>query len=180
MNNDINLLPSQAKFQAKKMALKAKITFFLWIGGGIWVVFLIVVLGGFFVSQLVLNQVNKKYESGLAQYKSLLGSMSINQQVKYQAKIVGQILGERFEYGNSIERVKSIFSDNIKINDIEIEGKKQFILSGSIVDGRYVSEVEEIIVEINNGGIDGFSGAILKDIQIESGVWIFKMEVSLK
>ena len=180
MNTDINLLPSQAKFQARRMALKAKINSFLWIGGGIWVVFLIIVLGGFFISQLVLSQVNKKYETGLVQYKNLLGSMAVNQQVKYQAKIVGQVLGERFEYGNSIEKVKSIFSEHIKINDIEIDGKKQFTLEGSIADGNYVSEVEESIVEINNGEMDDFSEAVLKDIRVEFGVWVFKMEVSLK
>ena len=180
MNTDINLLPSQAKFQAKRMALKSKINFFLWIFGGSWVLILIIVLGGFFVSQLVLNQVNKKYESGLNQYKSLLGSMAVNQQVKYRAKIVGQVLGERFEYGASIEKAKSIFSENIKIEDVGIEGKKQFTLSGSIANGKYVSEVEEKIVEINNGELEGFSKAVLKDIQVNNGIWVFEMEVDLE
>ena len=180
MNNDINLLPSQAKFQAKRVALKAKINFFLWIFGGIWVVLLILVLGGFFISKMALNQVNKKYQTDLNQYKSLLGSMVVNQQVKYRAKIVGQVLGERFEYGSSIERIRSIFAENIKIDDIGIEGKKQFTLEGSVNDGKYVSEVEEKIVEINNGELEGFTKAVLKDIQIDNGVWIFKMEVYLE
>jgi hypothetical protein len=180
MSNDINLLPSQAKFQAKKVALKAKITSFLWVFGGVWVLLLIIVLGGFFVSQVVLTQVNKKYQSNLTQYKSLLGNMAINQQVKYRAKIVGQVLGERFEYGSSIEKVKSLFSENIKIDDIEIEEKEKFSLKGSVTDGRYVSEVEEKVVAINNGELEEFSKAVLKDIQIASGVWVFKMEVTLK
>jgi hypothetical protein len=93
---------------------------------------------------------------------------------------VGQVLGERFEYGSSIERIRSIFSENIKIDDIGIEGKKQFTLEGSVNDGKYVSEVEEKIVEINNGELEGFTKAVLKDIQIDNGVWIFKMEVYLE
>lgn len=180
MNNDINLLPSQAKFQAKRIALKSKITSFLWVFGGGWVLFLIIILGGFFVSQLVLSQVNKKYQTGLTQYKNLLGSMVVNQQVKYQAKVVGQVLAERFEYGSSIEMVKSLFSQNIKIEDVQIEGKKQFVLIGTTNDGNHVSEIEEKVVDINNGGLEGFSGAVLKNIQLKSGIWTFEMEVSLE
>ena len=180
MNTDINLLPSQAKFQAKRIALKAKINFFLWIFGGSWVLILVIVLGGFFVSQIVLNQVNKKYESGLNQYKSLLGSMAVNQQVKYRAKVVGQVLGERFEYGASIEKAKSIFSENIKIKDVGIDGKKQFTLEGTIMNGIYVSEVEEKLVAINNSELEGFSKAVLRDIQVKNGTWSFKMEVNLE
>lgn len=177
---DINLLPSQAKFQAKRMALKAKINFFLWILGGIWVVFLIVVLGIFFISQMVLNQLNKKYESGLGQYNSLLGSMAVTQQVKYQAKLVGKILEERFEYGNSIEKVKSIFSENIEINDVKIENQKQFVLSGSVASGQYMDEVEDKVVEINSGELEGFLGAELKMVEINQNGWAFEMEVKLR
>jgi hypothetical protein len=180
MNNDINLLPSQAKFQAKRVALKSKINSFLWVFGGIWILLLVVVFGGWFVSQTVLSQVNKKYQSGLTQYKNLLGSMAVNQQVKYRAKIVGQVLEERFEYGSSIEKVKSIFSENIKIDDVGIDGKKQFTLEGTIMNGIYVSEVVEKLVAINNSELEGFSKAVLRDIQVKNGTWSFKMEVNLE
>ena len=178
--SDINLLPSQAKFQAKKMALKARINFFLWIFGGVWMIFLIVVLGVFFISQMILNQLNKKYESGLSQYKSLLGSMAITQQVKYQAKLVSKVLGERFEYGSSIEKVKSIFSENVQIKDIKVENQKQFVLTGSVLNGQYVSEIEEKIVEINNGELEGFLRAKLREIGVTANGWVFEMEVNLK
>lgn len=178
---DINLLPSRAKFQAKKMAIKAKLNSFLWIFGGVWVLTLLIVLGGFFVSNLVLSQENKKYDSGMTQYKNLLGSMVINQEVKYRAKIVSQMLDDRFEYGSSIEKVKSMFSENVSVDDINIDGKKQFVVEGTISNGNYVNEVEEKIVEINNGDIDDFSKATLQDIQLNnSGSWKFKMEVALK
>lgn len=178
---DINLLPSRAKFQAKKMAIKSKLSSFLWIFGGFWVLLLLVVLGGFFVSNLVLSQENKKYDTGLAQYKNLLGSMVVNQEVKYRAKIVSQMLDDRFEYGSSIEKIKSMFSENVSVDDINIDGKKQFVVEGTINNGNYVSEVEEKIVEINNGDVDDFSEAVLQDIQINNnGSWKFKMEVSLK
>ena len=180
MSENINLLPSRAKFQAKRMALKLKIGYFSWIFGGVWLVLLLVILGGFYVSQFVLSQVNKKYQTTLGQYKTLVGSMVVNQQVKYQAKVVGQILEGRFEYGDSIEAVKSLFTDKVNIEDIQIEGKKQFVLSGSVEDGNYMGEVEEKLKSINGGGMEQFSGAVLKDVDLDSGVWKFKMEVTLR
>ena len=180
MSGDINLLPSQAKFQAKQISLRSKISSFLWVFGGGWLLLVIIVLGGFFISQLVVGQVNKKYESVFNQYKTLLNSMVINQQVKYQAKVVGQVLAERFEYGSSIEMVKSLFPGTIKIDDVQIDSKKQFILKGIVNDGRLVSEVEQRVVAINNGELENFSSASLKDIQVKSGVWTFEMEVKLK
>jgi len=180
MSGDINLLPSQAKFQAKQISVKSKISSFLWIFVGGWVLLIIIVMGGFLVSKLIANQVNNKYQSVFNQYKTLLNSMVVNQQVKYQAKVVSQVLAERFEYGSSIEMVKSLFSENIKIEDIGIESKEQFVLSGIVNNGKFMSEVEQIVVSINNGEMDGFSGAILKDVQVKSGIWTFEMEVTLK
>lgn len=180
MSGGINLLPSQAKFQAKQIALKSKISSFLWVFVGGWVLLMIIVLSVFFGSKLIVNQVNKKYQSVFNQYKTLLNSMVINQQVKYQAKVVGQVLAQRFEYGSSIETVKSLFSESIKLEDIQIEARKQFILKGVVNDGKLISEVEQRIVSINNGELEDFSHAALKDIQVKSGVWTFEMEVKLK
>lgn len=180
MSGDINLLPSRAKFQAKQISLKYKINSFLWIFVGGWVLLMVIVLGGFLISKLITNQVNKKYQTVFNQYKTLLSSMVVNQQVKYQAKVVSQVLAERFEYGSSIEMVKSLFSEAIKIEDIRIESKEQFVLIGTINDGKLMSEVEERVVSINNGELEGFSKAVLKDVEIKSGVWTFEMEVKLK
>lgn len=181
MTEDINLLPSQAKFQAKRMVLKTKINSFLWVFGGVWVILLLIVLGGFLVSQIVINQVNKKYQTGLDQYKSMLSNMIINQQVKYQAKVVSQVLAERFEYGSSIEKVKSLFSsDLIKIEDVQIEDKKKVAIKGMVINGRQVNEVEQKVTSINNGEIEGFLKANLEDIQVKSGVWYFEMGVEIE
>jgi hypothetical protein len=49
-----------------------------------------------------------------------------------------------------------------------------------IVDGQQITELEQRIVSINNNEVEGFSRAILTNIQIRSGVWSFTMEVKLK
>lgn len=177
MNGDLNLLPSQAKFQAKRNALKKKISSFLWIFGGFWVLLLVIVLGLFFVSQMVLKSYSNNYDKGLAQYKTLLGSMVMNQQVKYQVKVVSKVLGERFEYGNSIEKVRSLFSSGIEVNDIEIKNKKEFSLVGTFSDGQLMDEVEEKVVLINQGKLEGFKSAKLNSVEIGNKGWLFEMEV---
>lgn len=177
MDGDLNLLPSKAKFEAKRIALKKKINSFLWIFGGVWVLSLIVVLGIFFISQFVLKNYDKDYKRGFEQYKTLLGSMVVNQQVKYQAKVVSRVLDERFEYGSSIERVKSLFSEGIVIEDIQIGKKKEFKLSGRIVEGKLLDEVEEKVVAINQGKLEGLKEARLKSVEIGVNGWSFQMEV---
>jgi len=76
--SDLSLLPSQAKFRAKRMRIKAKITNFLWIFSGIWMGLVILVVGIFLILKLVLNQTQKNYQKTVNQYKTLLGDMSIN------------------------------------------------------------------------------------------------------
>jgi hypothetical protein len=180
MDGDLNLLPSRAKFQIKRTVLKKKISSFLWVFGGFWVLLLVVVLGLFFISQMILKNYDKDYSRGLEQYKNLLGSMVINQQVKYQAKVVGKVLEKRFEYGNSIESVRSLFSENIKVDDIEIKSKKEFSLAGNFSDGKLMDEVEEKVVLINQGQLEGFREAKLSSVKINTDGWSFEMEVFLE
>ena len=179
--SDLILLPSQAKFQAKKMHLKALVTTFLWIFGGFWVVFLVIVLGLFLIFQLILNQLNKTYQENENQYKSLVGSIAVNQKIKYQAKIVAKVLSDRFEYGQSMEMVKNLFSSDVVVEDMEITDVKQFAVTGSLLDGSKMDAVEEIIARINNGEIDNFVSAELIEVDItpDKG-WLFKVEIKLK
>ena len=68
---DLNLLPSEAKFQAERMRLKKLINNFLWVLSGIWLVGVIILLGLSLLGQLRLNQLQKNYKKSVDQYKSL-------------------------------------------------------------------------------------------------------------
>ena len=177
MDGDLNLLPSRAKFQAKRTSIKKKIESFLWVFGGVWVLTLVIVLGLFFISQMILGTFEEKYNKGLNAYKTLLGEMVVNQQVKYQAKVVSKVLSERFEYGASIESVRSLFDEGVELNDIDIERNDAFSLSGTIRDGRLMDGIEEKVVMINQGEIDGFERAELNSVGISNDGWSFTMEV---
>ena len=106
--NDLNLLPSEAKFQAERMRLKAIINNFLWIFGGVWLLLVVIVFAIGLVLQLNLNRLTNNYKKGLTQYETLIGSMAINQKVKYQAKVVAKVLADRFKYGESMEMVRNL------------------------------------------------------------------------
>lgn len=179
--NDLNLLPSEAKFQAERMRLKAIINNFLWIFGGLWLLLVIVIFAIGLILQLNLNRLNKDYQKGLTQYESLIGSMAINQKIKYQAKVVAKVLADRFKYGESMEMVRDLFSTNITINNLEIREKKKFVVYGSLVDGKNMSEVESVVEDINRGLVEGFKSAKISDLSVD-GIkgWLFDMEVNLK
>lgn len=177
--NDLNLLPSEAKFLAERMRLKAIINNFIWIFGGLWLSLIVVMIGLNLIFQLNLNQLNKKYQKVSDQYKSLAGNMAVNQKVRYQAKVVAKVLNNRFEYGESIERVKNIFSDKIVIKNFKISEKKKFEIEGMVVDGKYLEEVEKKIVDINSAKIEGFKSVELKNIEVKGTDWFFSMEVTL-
>ena len=126
--SDLNLLPSQAKFQAERIRLKNLITNFLWVFGGIWVLLLVGVLLMELVLNLQLKSLNKKYDQVSVQYQSLAGSMVLNQKIKYQAKVVAKVLVDRFEYGKSMRLARDLFSENIKIDDLEVNELRKFRL----------------------------------------------------
>jgi hypothetical protein len=179
--NDLNLLPSQAKFQAERMRLKGIINNFLWIFGGIWVLLVVVIILLNIILTLTLKKFNKDYEKVSNQYKELAENMALNQKIKYQAKVVGKVLSDRFEYGKSMKLVKELFSEKIKIDNLEINEFKKFEVNGSIPNGEDLKEVEKEIDYINNGLIEGIASAEIRDVSVDAVKgWKFVLEVKLK
>ena len=178
MKEGLNLLPSVAKFQAAKVNLKKKIglgmVFFRFL-----VLFIIVVFVWLGIDGFLLNKAKKENTLALDRYKTLVTNVVISKKNKYQAKLVGKVLNERFEYGASIEKIKNIFSENITLEDFEIKNKKQFILKYSLNDGSNMNEVEGKIRDINAGFITDFKLVKLDSIDVKDNGWGFEMEVTL-
>lgn len=179
--NDLNLLPSEAKFQAERMHLKAMINNFLWIFGGLWLSLVVIVFAVGLIFQLNLNRLNKNYQKGLTQYESLIGSMAVNQKIKYQAKVVAKVLADRFKYGESMEMVRNLFSEKVTIDNLEIKEKKKFTVDGSLVDGNNLSEIESVVADINRDLVEGFESAKISGLSVDAVKgWTFDLEVNLK
>ncbi len=179
MKEDLNLLPSVAKFQAARIRLKKKIILFMGVFLGVWIFFIVLIFVLFGMNNFLLNKAKKNNSMVLSQYKSLVSNVVLSKKNKYQAKIVGKVLSERFEYGSSIEKINNLFSGNIILEDFKIKNKKQFVLNGKVDNGPDMIKVEEMIRDINLGLESDFKSAKLNSIYIKDNSWIFEMEVNL-
>lgn len=178
--SDLNLLPSEAKFQAERMRLKKMINNFMWMMGGGWLVVVIIILGLNLLGQINLNQLNKKQQKSADQYKSLAQDMLITQQVKHQAKVVATVLQKRFEYGSSMEKIKNIFSDKVVIDAFQLTEAKTYKIEVSVPEPINVDEIEVRIDDINQGLVEGFKSAKLESLEIgKMKEWLLSMEVVL-
>ena len=179
--SDLNLLPSQAKFQAEKIRIKGMINNFLWVFTGLWILLLISVFLFEFILNLSLKKSQSDYQKVLSQYQSLVGNMALNQKVKYQAKVVAKVLFDRFEYGESMKLVKELFSTDMEIENLEIVEPKKFQVDGKVLEGENLVKLEELVDNINAGAVDGVAKAEITDISVDPKKgWKFTLEVSLK
>ncbi|MDD4135908.1 MAG: hypothetical protein PHN66_02460 [Candidatus Shapirobacteria bacterium] len=179
MNEGLNLLPSVAKFQAAKIRLKKRINLGMGVFFGCWVLLVIIVLGWLWFNNFLLKKAEGKNTTALNNYKSLATNVVLSKKNKYQAKLVGQVLKERFEYGSSIEKVMNLFSEKITLENFEIDSKKHFLLKGSTTNGININEVEDKIRDINLGLYPDFGLAKLNSVIINFDRWTFEMEVDL-
>jgi hypothetical protein len=179
--SDLNLLPSSAKFQAERIHLKTMITNFLWVFGGIWLLLVVFVFLFEFILNLNLKNLNAKYKKVASVYESLSENMALNQKIKYQAKVVARVLADRFEYGESMKLVEELFSSNVTVENLEVNGSKNFKVVGGVADGRFLDEVEDVVEEINSGSVDVFKSAEIKNISVDMVKgWKFEVKVELR
>ncbi|MBU3935430.1 hypothetical protein KJ909_02030 [Patescibacteria group bacterium] len=180
MNSELNLLPSQAKFQAKIINLKKKVTTFLWGVTGFWLLVLGVTFAVWLFFRLNLNREKDNYTKTLAQYKSLSDNAFVSEKLKYRAKLVAKMLDERFEYGESIKKAQSFFSEKIKVEGFELLNVGDFEISGVVAGVEGIDEVEEKIEKIAEGRLEGFAFAKMKSLSFANNAWEFNMELKLE
>lgn len=177
---NLNLLPSQAKFQASRIKLKARIRTFLISLVGVWLLIVLVVVGMWVNGNSRVSSSTKRYNEAVKQYVSLSNNVTLNQRLKYQAKLVGKILNERFLYSMPLRKVSNIFSNAIVIEDSKIRDQNSFVLSGSFVGNKNMDEIENKIHDINSGSLEGFTSAKVTSLTTSGGLWKFEVEVNTK
>lgn len=177
---DLNLLPSQAKFQMDRIRLKKKITLFMTVAVSVWLLSVVLTLTYKFLLSTKYNQNKKKYDSLVLSYSALAEKMVTSKKLKYQAKKVGEVLSSRFEYAKTMRLANDFFSDEIEIKTFDLTDNKSFMISGTTRSETGVDEIERKIVEINQGQVENFSKAILGSIGVKNSIWEFSMEVFIK
>ncbi|HBP50961.1 MAG: hypothetical protein US68_C0006G0027 [Candidatus Shapirobacteria bacterium GW2011_GWE1_38_10] len=180
-SSHLNLLPSQAKFQAARMKLQATLRQYMSLVVVFWVAMVVVVAALYFGSEFILNLQNKKYDQAMNSYGSLSQEIVVNQLLKYRAKILGQVLKDRFEYSFAFEKINSIFEQRATVSNFEISENRDFVVEVETTDREGVNFVEDKVAEINKGNDEGVKSVkLLGASYMINGVWSINMEVKLK
>jgi hypothetical protein len=127
-----------------------------------------------------LGVLKKKFDAVSAEYKNRADDLLTSHKLKYQAKMVANVLATRFEYGEAITNINNLLPAEITIDNFKIKGKNVFQLNYSTLNGKNIDIVEEKIEEINNKKIKEFTKAELLSISNEGQDWKFSMEVTTK
>jgi len=177
---NLNLLPSQARFQAAKIKLKRQVRLImvvvvsLWLAAGLSVAVLTI------LTAISIKTAETKYKRVESDYLNQKDNIVINQKLKYKAKLVGGVLGQRFEYGEAFETINLLFPDGILLRNFELKDKGVFTMTGTTSGRDNVEMLEMLIEDINQGRNEKFMTAFLTSIGEKDENWTFTMEVKMK
>jgi hypothetical protein len=177
--SDLNLLPSRAKFQANQIRLKRLAAQYMIFLGVIWVVIVLITAVIWVGGQSMLRTAEGKCINSMNQYKEMTEEVVVNQRLKYQAKIVDEVLLNRFEYGETLKRLNSIFPPEVALDDFDLEKTKNISLAGKVIGNTGADVIEQKINEINSKQVTGFLSAKLTSLKLNNGVWSFTVEVEI-
>jgi hypothetical protein len=178
---NLNLLPSQAKFQATRMKLQKRFRRYMVIATGLWVLTILVTAIMYIITGISLNSENNKYQQSFNGFKGMSDEIVMSQLIKYRIKVLGEVLKDRFEYSTAFERVMSIFSEKATMSKFEIDLNKNFKIVVKAVGREAVDFVEDRVVEANKGNVEGVKGISMNSVKYNNnGEWLINMEVQLK
>ena len=176
----LNLLPSQAKFQARKMRLKLRVKQGMGVFLGIWLVVTAVMMVVFWLTKRGVESANKKKMTADRGYRSVAEVAVVNEKLKYQAKMVGKVLAERYEYASSMKKINRLLvGEGVKVTAMEMKEKGLFRVSGRARNSA-MDEVEKRIKEIVGGGSEDFVTARLLSLSWKNNEWFFVVEAKTK
>jgi hypothetical protein len=179
---NLNLLPSQAKFQAAKMKIAKKSKKLMVAVAVIYLIVALAVFGAFGGALWWRSREMGKYQNSLTALTGMKTEVLNTQLVKYRAKILGKVLNERFEYGQAFTLVGEIFSKEAKISNLELKKDSGFKLSLMTSKREVIDEVERKVKEANRGDIVGVSKINLLTVVFDKSKneWLINMEIILK
>lgn len=177
---DLNLLPSSAKFQAKKIQLRKRIgelSVGLLI---IWVLSIMMVFAWWYIGKMALEKEADANSRVSKEFAALAQEIVVGQDLKTKAKLVGEVLDKRFEYSRAFEQVSGMFPEEIILKDFDLEDKTNIGLTGISYSSEGMDKLELLIEEINRGENEDFSKASIEKVVLNGSYWEFTIKVELK
>ena len=176
---DLSLLPSQARFRMDKLNWIKRNRLIIGVMSGIWMTGLAAVILLNLVSLWQYNLAAKKLAAATKDLAGMADGVVNSQRLKYNAKLVGAVLDQRFEYGKAFKTIATMFPDGVTLDKFELQDKGAFSIAGR-AEGENINKVEKIINDINQGGDERFSKINLKSLSVKDVIWSFSAEVKLK
>lgn len=177
---DLNLLPSGAKFQASKVKLQKRVNkIIIWIVSG-WVGVGLIILGLTVAVKWKTATAETQLKKAQSDYSAMSSNIITSQSLKYRAKIVGQVLNSRFEYGKAFEAINSLFPTGVQLTDFKLSDKGGFELSATTDGSGNMDKMETLVDDINNGSNEEFKDAKITALSYSAGTWTLGVEVHLK
>ncbi len=193
---NLNLLPSQAKFQAKKIRLMKMARRYMWIFVSVWVVTVLVVLGVSTLVNMMVFKERTKLTKIEAEVKSLNDRALTGWKLKYIAGMVAKAMSSRFEYGKTFDLVNGLFQDkkdgdesqlvsgllsgDMGIKDMELKDNHTFLVSGQTANKEAIDTLEKKMMELERGDVAGFSGGKFISLGYSKGQWGYSLELKLE
>lgn len=175
---NLNLLPSRAKFQASKLLWKKRVKSYSVGIIILWVVLSAGVLAWKYTNVVLQSSAQKNYNKLSGEYKSLSDTVINTQRLKYKAKLVGEVLSDRFEYNKAFLAANSFFPSGVTMEKFELTDNNTLKLSGTTT-GKTLDVVELLIKQVNDGRSEVYKSARMVSLNWSKGYWKFVVEVSL-
>ncbi len=180
VDHGLNLLPSQAKFQAKKIHWQGVTRKYLKVLIGAWLSAVVVIMAVAIGLNWQLGVKKKELKKLDSEVKSLNDRALTSWRVKYMAGMVAKAIGSRFEYGKAFDAVNGAFSSEMGIDKLEMRDNNIFLIAGKTNDWKVISALEKRVKEINQGKREGLSRAKVLSLNVTAGVWSYNLEAGIK
>ena len=177
---NLNLLPSQAKFQADRMNLQAKLRHYILVAVVIWLSLGILTLALNITFDLRLKQAERRYQQSLEALKSMDQEIALSQLIKYRIKVLGEVLKERFEYSTAFETITNLFAEKASLGKFNMDENKKFEIEVLASDKESLDYIEDRVKRINQGEVPGVKNVTMKQAVAEAEQWSVTMAVDLE
>jgi len=127
-----------------------------------------------------LASVEASYQEGVAALVAQENISAAGYDLKYKAKLIGQLLENRYEYGKSFQKVWKLTSELVEIEESKMVAEGVFEVKLSIKTVEAMADFEDRVRKINNGGSEDYSSIDFKLVEVNNGLWTIVVEVRLK
>ncbi len=178
--SSLNLLPSRAKYQAFRVLVGKGARRAALLLGIFWAVGSLLVGAGWWWTESVKSRQALKLSAANREYVALAESVALTDQLKYRAKIVGQLLATRKEYGTMYQSLRSAFPSGMVLESTELTTNETFKIEAAVTGLKSMDAVEDWMAEVNRGSINGLSKLNLESVSVIGDSWKIKFEILLK